>query len=94
MPCYDSRNEPDYVRSEALKEFNHNSPVAELLCWALTNMSQPYRQGFLRNNPKLGHWWRDHQERDKKKAAEKKAREEREQKRIREQIKELKAKLK
>jgi hypothetical protein len=35
MPCYDSRDEPENVRKEALAEFTHNSPVAALLCEAV-----------------------------------------------------------
>jgi hypothetical protein len=63
MPCYDSRNEPEYVRAEAMKEFMHNSPVAEMLCLCL---------GLLEDNvvdfpslpPAVHQWWEEHKARD------------------------------
>ena len=72
MPCYDSRNDPAYVateaREQALRDSTHNSPVAELLCWTISHMELPTRAKFLTANPTLARWWREHQERDRKKA--------------------------
>jgi hypothetical protein len=100
MPCYDSRDNERQVpvtdedQRRLFKEWHHNSPVAELLCWTLTNMALGYRQGFLRGNPKLAHWWKDHQERDKSREQKAKEQKEKEQFVIRAQIKMLQAKLK
>lgn len=65
MPCYDSTTSPEYVRAEAIKEFTHNSPVAEMLCGVLTALiatgnAVPPIDG-------LDEWWRDHQRRDEAK---------------------------
>ena len=70
MPCYDSRNDPEYVRGEererAFRDFTHNSPVAELLCGVMKQASlDDTAKRFLRNNPGLAKWWADHQARDK-----------------------------
>ncbi len=62
MPCYDSRNEPGYVRKEALEEFTHNSPVAEMLCAVLTTLEQE-GEAFP-HHPGLKQWWSDHKSRD------------------------------
>lgn len=69
MPCYDPRDSsPAAIRSEArgefAKEFTHNSPVAELLCWTLTHMVEETRAKFLAANPQLAYWWDQHQARD------------------------------
>lgn len=70
MPCYDSRDDPSYVRAETEHEIRrdcrHNSDVAELLCWLLKN-SPAARNEHCRNNPKLAKWWAEHQARDKAK---------------------------
>jgi hypothetical protein len=71
MPCYDSRNEPDYVRAEAEKEWTHNSPVAELLCYVMGKLKAdiPFAEGgLLEKNPALAQWWNEHQRRDRIKA--------------------------
>lgn len=80
MPCYDHRNDPSYIREElredtkrqveaARKSFLHNSPVAELLCYTMKNLSLANRMALLDGNTKLRCWWNDHQERDRKEAA-------------------------
>lgn len=71
MPCYDSRNEPDNVRAEALREFTHNSPVAEMLCDLMRQADDGYVIDF---SPELLAWWEEHKARDA--AREKDAREE------------------
>lgn len=74
MPCYDGRENERQVpvtdedRARLFQTWNHNSPVAELLCWTLTNMEGPTKVKFLQANPKLAVWWAQHQERDRKKA--------------------------
>jgi hypothetical protein len=60
MPCYDSRNEPDYVRREAREDFRHNSDVAEMLCWILTN----YGDSGIELTPDIKQWWEEHKSRD------------------------------
>lgn len=93
MPCYDERNEPSYVRAEAVaearKSFLHNSPVAELLCFVLTNTVPSKRAPLLAANSKLAHWWKDHQERDRKVAADKVTAEKSRKARINREIKKL-----
>lgn len=80
MPCYDHRNDPSYIREElredtkrqveaARKSFLHNSPVAELLCSVMKEVPPFVRESLILDNTKLAHWWHDHQERDRKKAA-------------------------
>lgn len=77
MPCYDHRNDPSYIRAELQEDtkrqvekarvsFLHNSPVAELLCFTLSNLDEATRRELINGEPKLGYWWRDHQERDRK----------------------------
>ncbi len=62
MPCY---TEPD---PEAEREhFNHNSEVAELLCGVMGMSSQATRDAWIRAYPQLGHWWKEHQRRDREK---------------------------
>lgn len=79
MPCYDSRNDPDYVRGEerkqAFRDFTHNSPVAKMLCGVLTHM---HPQMIAQLPAATRAWWVEHQERDRlrviweREAAEKK----------------------
>lgn len=75
MPCYDSRDhDPSEiakgVREKALKEFTHNSPVAELLC-SVMKCIQPSDQVELAIRiPGLAEWWEEHLKRDMEKAEE------------------------
>ncbi|AUV61799.1 hypothetical protein FDJ28_gp53 [Pseudomonas phage Bjorn] len=75
MPCYDPRDtDPELARRDgyesAKREFTHNSPVAELLCYLLTN--SPAARTHAATNPALGRWWRDHQARDAKRKQKRK----------------------
>lgn len=92
MPCHDPRNEPSYVAEEVRRDCRHNSDVAELLCYILTNY-QSVRNVAAVHQP-LAQWWSEHQERDRRKAKAAREREEREQASIREQIAILQKKLK
>lgn len=76
MPCYDSRNDNDCVRSEARIQFRHNSDVADLLCYVLRSVSKGTLDALTRNKPELRAWWEEHKVRDfrKKKQADKEAR--------------------
>lgn len=75
MPCYDSRdNDVGESLRVAAKEWHHNSPVAELLCGVLSNLPASMVSDAVRRDPKLGHWWADHQERDRRRAAQAAAR--------------------
>lgn len=64
MPCYDHRNEPEYVRKEAREEFRHNSDVAELLCEAMKIIKAGGLAGQC--SPALGTWSLEHDLRDRK----------------------------
>ena len=61
MPCYDPRDDADNVRAAALKEFRHNSPVAEMLCSVLKQI-HPSNIQKLPVNVQV--WWNEHQARD------------------------------
>ena len=67
MPSYDSRNDPSAVRAEALREFRHNSPVAEFLCEAMTRLESHQLAGTC--SPELRAWWSAHKNRDANKSA-------------------------
>lgn len=62
MPCYDSRNEPDYVRAEARREFRHNSDVAEMLCWLMVKIQA--QEPITEIPIELATWWIEHKARD------------------------------
>lgn len=66
MPCYDSRNAPEYVRAEALAEFTHNSPVAEMLCSVMREIEAGAAPTI---SPQLAQWWVAHKRRDSAKSA-------------------------
>lgn len=100
MPCYDERNDPSYIRAELQEDtrrkveearvsFLHNSPVAELLCFVMTNTVPSKRAPLLAANSKLACWWRDHQERDRKVATDKVAAEKKRKDKINREIKRL-----
>lgn len=71
MPCYDDRSHPDNVKAAAMAEFRHNSDVAEMLCYVLTNLEKVYGvNGVVEMLPvATAVWWDEHKERDKHKAA-------------------------
>lgn len=68
MPCHDSRDDPSNVWADAKADARHNSDVAELLCsvckW-MESCGSPMA-------PKLAVWWREHKDRDRKKAEQEK----------------------
>lgn len=66
MPCHDSRDEPEYVRKEALEEFTHNSPVASMLCEAMRIINNAGLQDLCSEN--LRKWSREHDERDNRRS--------------------------
>ena len=61
MPCYDDRNSPSEVRAETQKDFRHNSPVAEMLCFVLTNID---KADIATMPEEIQVWWKEHQIRD------------------------------
>ncbi len=67
MPCYDSRDSSENARAEAMREFRHNSPVAEMLCEVMRRISL---KGMLYEcSPAVVQWWEEHQRRDAAKEA-------------------------
>jgi hypothetical protein len=68
MPCYDAGYAADHARDRE-REWQHNSPVAELLCGVMSKMDNRELAMYAPKGSKLWHWWQDHQERDRKKAA-------------------------
>ena len=100
MPCYDGgdheRQVPvtDEDKRRLFKEWHHNSPVAELLCWTMKSMDLNARATLLTANSKLACWWSDHQERDKSKAQKEREHKAAHNKKIRKQISDLQAQLK
>lgn len=77
MPCYDGRENERQVNvtyeheGRLRKEWMHNSPIAELLCTVMKNLTLVERIHLIGKDPKLGFWWSDHQARDAAKAAKK-----------------------
>ncbi|MNN33901.1 hypothetical protein D3C81_1476790 [compost metagenome] len=77
MPCYDGRENERQIlctyehEARIRKDCRHNSEVAEILCWTLTNMTHGERATLLYNNRTLRIWWAEHQERDAAKRAKK-----------------------
>ena len=61
MPCYDHRDSPEYQVAEARQNFRHNSDVAEMLCYVLSNIN-PVHIATMPENIQV--WWKEHQERD------------------------------
>jgi hypothetical protein len=47
----------------------HNTPVAELLCYVMKNLTNGVVYGLSAGNPKLRTWWEAHQIRDADRAA-------------------------
>lgn len=77
MPCYDppltaeeERREYQKNREDQLKEFTHNSPVAEMLCALVTRLGDTNKLEDVLNNidekveARLRHWWIEHKRRD------------------------------
>lgn len=77
MPCYDNRNEPEEVAASTRRECRHNSDVAELLCYVLTQLQSVQIANLCKRNTDLRSWWREHKARDEqiKEAADLEARE-------------------
>lgn len=77
MPCYTEVTEED-IAARYRSEFRHNSDVAEMLCSVLRKEE---REGVLIAEwygDTVARWWKEHQERDRKKnEAERKAKKER-----------------
>lgn len=75
MPCYDGRENERQIlctyehEARIRKDCRHNSDVAELLCWTLTNTPAAQRTQLLTENRSLRIWWKEHQERDAAKRA-------------------------
>ncbi len=93
MPCYDGRDNERTVYVD--KPFDHhNNPTAELLCGLLTKLEKSYTPGLVADvapkGSKLWHWWEDHKERDRKKAAREKAERDAEVKRLEARLAKLK----
>ena len=66
MPCYDGGYGDSLKEEKLLKEFEHNSPVAEILCDVCLQMTDA---GLDPGNvsEKLRVWWEEHKKRDKNK---------------------------
>lgn len=69
MPCYDPRDHsPSAIRSETraelVKEFTHNSPVAEMLCSVMKILHPDDRPRVAAMVPGLCNWWEEHNLRD------------------------------
>lgn len=58
MPCYDSRNSPDYVRQEVQAEMQGR--VDQLTNWLCLTMGTLEQLGFHAKDPELHKWWEEH----------------------------------
>ena len=72
MPCYEptARDEQRWKERQNeiayhKKQLTHNSPVAEMLCSVMRLLDEFGIDG----SPEVEAWWKEHQERDKKKNA-------------------------
>lgn len=72
MPCYDSRDSPEYKVQEARRDFRHNSDVAEMLCYLLKQVDavKAGEEFELKLTPQIMLWWQEHKIRDAKKEGE------------------------
>ena len=62
MPCYDPGPSEEEIREKFYAEFQHNSQVAEWLCFAMQIM---WGRGVIGEMPKEAkEWWDEHQKRD------------------------------
>lgn len=65
MPCYDGMGsgptwgDIDLAVKRAMAERRHNSDLAEMLCWVMSN------NVGLMTYPELDKWWAEHQARDR-----------------------------
>lgn len=72
MPCYDARDDSapaveSRIRNKLLVDFQHNSPVAEMLCAVMKILHPDDRPRVAATVPGLDSWWKQHQARDKAK---------------------------
>lgn len=66
MPCYDSRDDPSSMLKEAREDWMHNSPVAEMLCWAMTMLDRAEVSHIVTPISEAADaWWAEHKARDK-----------------------------
>jgi hypothetical protein len=63
MPCYEPPRNPRAVEADCARRFRHNSPVAEMLCEAMTLLEVLCPVG-VRFSPQLLQWWKEHNIRD------------------------------
>lgn len=65
MPCYDPGPTEEETRLVYYKEFEHNSELAEMLCELMRRIEKvDGHEGHV--SQEILAWWRDHQERDRK----------------------------
>ena len=63
MPCYDSRDEPDFVRREAKKEFQQDLDIlTRLLCEAMGYLDT---RNIGDGSDELRSWWKEHKKLDR-----------------------------
>ena len=79
MPCYDGRTAAEEraeyeasrerERNTLLKEYLHNSPAAEMLCYVLRELEEAEEPVKIQHLPANIHkWWEEHKIRDAEKA--------------------------
>ncbi len=70
MPCYDSRNEPEYIYAEKNKEIEslrkRNDELTRMLCGLCTEIELAERWTFINSVPGLTWWWEEHKAFDRK----------------------------
>ena len=59
MPCY----EPPPGREDYYRDFEHNSPVAEMLCFVL-RYHEAHGRKVSEFTPAIQRWWAEHRLRD------------------------------
>lgn len=69
MPCYDPRDSSPAAisaeaRAQAMIDFTHNSPVAEMLCSVMKAIHPADQEQLCGRIPGLCNWWEEHKKRD------------------------------
>ena len=88
MPCYDSRNDRDYIVRDVSREYKRDiDKLTRMLCSLCKRLTQNGDTNYLMMNQELRQWWEEHQIQDRRRLA----REAEEKRRVREaDIKKLK----
>jgi hypothetical protein len=60
MPCYDDRNDRNYILAEEARDCSHNSPAAQHLCTVLRKMEVQHPEDYVRLDIDILNWHKEH----------------------------------